>query len=110
MSVDFNLLENVEFRFALADSDDKFSIQLNTFLCAVLDKFDSTDKTVQKKVMDICQHVTKRIQSNVELKLPLPQLMSLFSLSTKRPLVLNFCVVFIETALKRSSPQVSQSK
>ena len=44
------LLDNVELRFALADSDAQLEKTLNTFLCPVLLKLASPAENVRAKV------------------------------------------------------------
>lgn len=57
------LVNKVDLKIALADSDQKLGALLNTFLPPLLLKLASPHAPVRKKVIEICQHVNTRIKS-----------------------------------------------
>ncbi|KAI3647613.1 hypothetical protein MP228_007834 [Amoeboaphelidium protococcarum] len=77
MSADLSLLEQVEFKFALADSNEKLQICVNQFLAAMLLKLDSEDQAVRDKVIVIVDHLKARLNDSVTL--PLGQLVQLYA-------------------------------
>ncbi|KAJ3148226.1 hypothetical protein HDU89_004822 [Geranomyces variabilis] len=99
------LLENVEMRFALADTNDRFEKAVATFLPPVLLKLDSPHKTVQTKVMAVCSHVSKRLKSNPEIKVPMSALLDLFSSAKSSVLLRNFCLIYLDLGFARSTKE-----
>lgn len=57
------LVNKVDLRIALANSDAQLAAQLNVFLAPLLLKLASPHPAVKKKVIEICQHVNARIKS-----------------------------------------------
>ncbi|KAF9918544.1 hypothetical protein BX616_007987 [Lobosporangium transversale] len=101
---DLELLDNVELRFALAESDAQLEKTLNTFLCPVLLKLASPAENVRAKVVSILTHINRRVRPKPEIKLPVPALLKQFSDSSS-PLVKNFTLIYIELGYERISLQ-----
>lgn len=57
------LVNKVDFKIVLADTDQKLSTLLNTFLPPLLLKLASPHAAVRSKVIEICQHIGTRIKS-----------------------------------------------
>jgi len=100
---EIELLENVELRIALAKTNEQFEKCLNVFLCPVLLKLGSPHDNVRQKVMSICNHVSKRIKSNTDIKLPTDKLLELFTSDNSSNFVSNFSLLFLEIAFNRST-------
>lgn len=65
------LLDNVELRFALADTDAQLEKTLNTFLCPVLLKLASPTEAVRSKVDSHLDHfpaINKEYLSRMDIK------------------------------------------
>ncbi|KAF9574748.1 hypothetical protein EC968_005534 [Mortierella alpina] len=97
---DLELLDNVELRFALAESDSQLEKTLNTFLCPVLLKLASPTEKVRAKVIAILTHINKRIRPKPSIKLPLHPLLLQFSQNSS-VLVKNFTLIYIEMGYER---------
>ncbi|KAF9951012.1 hypothetical protein BGZ72_007436, partial [Mortierella alpina] len=97
---DLELLDNVELRFALAESDPQLEKTLNTFLCPVLLKLASPAENVRAKVIAILTHINKRIRPKPSIKLPLHPLLMQFSHNSS-VLVKNFTLIYIEMGYER---------
>jgi proteasome component ECM29 len=100
------LLENVEFRFALADTDAKFEKAISTFFAPVLLKLDSPHESVRQKVTAICGHVSKRLKANTNLAVPVESLLNLFTTDPSKPagpgpLVKSFALIYLEMGFAR---------
>ncbi|KAF9434869.1 hypothetical protein BGZ76_007269 [Entomortierella beljakovae] len=97
---DLKLLDNVELRFALAESDGQLEKTLNTFLCPVLLKLSSPFENVRSKVIGILTHINKRVRPKPEIKLPVATLLEQFSTNSS-VLVKNFTLIYIEIGFER---------
>ncbi|KAJ3021840.1 hypothetical protein HKX48_007616 [Thoreauomyces humboldtii] len=100
---ELGLLDNVEMRFAVSDTNERFEKAVGTFLSPVLLKLDSPHKPVQAKVMAICSHVSKRVKANQNIKLPMSSLIDLFSQPTSSGLLQSFSLIYIDLGFARSS-------
>ncbi|KAG0080886.1 hypothetical protein BGZ90_010926 [Linnemannia elongata] len=97
---DLELLDNVELRFALAESDSQLEKTLNTFLCPVLLKLASPAENVRAKVVSILTHINKRVRPKPAIKLPVTPLLQQFS-TNGSVLVKNFTLIYIEMGYER---------
>ncbi|KAF9363389.1 hypothetical protein BGX34_004264 [Mortierella sp. NVP85] len=97
---DLQLLDNVELRFALAESDAQLEKTLNTFLCPMLLKLASPAENVRAKVISILTHINKRVRPKPSIKLPVTALLQQFSTSSSL-LVKNFALIYIEMGYER---------
>ncbi|KAK3816198.1 MAG: proteasome stabiliser-domain-containing protein [Benniella sp.] len=97
---DLQLLDNVELRFALAESDAQLEKTLNTFLCPILLKLASPAENVRAKVIGILTHINKRVRPKPSIKLPVTALLQQFSTSSSL-LVKNFALIYIEMGYER---------
>ncbi|KAL2912896.1 proteasome component M29 [Polyrhizophydium stewartii] len=98
---ELDLLENVELRLALADTDDKFQRTIGNFLGPVLLKLDSPHEPVRQKVIGMCNHVNKRLKSSPDIQVPVEALVKLFTAPTASALLRNFALIFIELGFAR---------
>ncbi|KAF9912670.1 hypothetical protein EC991_009406 [Linnemannia zychae] len=99
---DLELLDNVELRFALAESDAQLEKTLNTFLCPVLLKLASPAENVRAKVVSILTHINKRVRPKPAISLPVTPLLQQFS-TNGSVLVKNFTLIYIEMGYERLS-------
>ncbi|KAF9547279.1 hypothetical protein EC957_008628 [Mortierella hygrophila] len=97
---DLELLDNVELRFALAETDPQLEKTLNTFLCPVLLKLASPAENVRAKVVSILTHINKRVRPKPAIKLPVMPLLQQFSTNSS-VLVKNFSLIYIEMGYER---------
>ncbi|GJJ74422.1 proteasome component ECM29 [Entomortierella parvispora] len=97
---DLQLLDNVELRFALAETDAQLEKTLATFLCPVLLKLASPVEAVRAKVVGILTHINKRIRPKPSIKLPLAPLLQQFS-DNGSVLVKNFTLIYVELGFER---------
>ncbi|CAG8556325.1 12390_t:CDS:10, partial [Acaulospora morrowiae] len=102
-SKEIELLENVELRFALAETDVQLEKTLNIFLSPVLLKLASPHEEVRKKVIDVLTHINKRVRPKNDIKLPLIPLIDLVCTEkvTKSAFVKNFAIMYLEMAYNR---------
>ncbi|KAF9401765.1 hypothetical protein BGX21_000669 [Mortierella sp. AD011] len=99
---DLQLLDNVELRFALAETDPQLEKTLNTFLCPILLKLASPVEVVRSKVIAILTHINKRVRPKPDISLPVTALLQQFSTNTS-VLVKNFTLIYIEIGFERIS-------
>ncbi|KAJ3113217.1 hypothetical protein HDU96_003651, partial [Phlyctochytrium bullatum] len=107
---ELELLENVELRLALADTNAKFQKSLDMFLGPILLKLESPHDAVRNKVMAMCGHISKRLKSTPELGMPVKQLLDLFAINPQRKgqFVYNFALIYIEMAFARMKQEEAQ--
>ncbi|CAJ0635937.1 5501_t:CDS:10 [Entrophospora sp. SA101] len=100
---EIELLENVELRFALVDSDQQLEKLINLFLTPVLLKLQSPHEVVRTKVMSVLGHINKRIKSKSNIKLPLNTLINIVCTEnvTNSNFVKNFAIMYLEMAYER---------
>ncbi|GBC07937.1 hypothetical protein RclHR1_00780017 [Rhizophagus clarus] len=100
---EIELLENVELRFAIAETDQQLEKTLNIFLSPVLLKLESPHEVVKTKVMSILAHINKRVRPKSNIKLPLVPLLDLVCTEkvTKSIFVKNFGIMYLEMAYDR---------
>lgn len=67
---ELSLINKVELRIALADSDQKFQSALDLYLCPLLLKLSSIHGAVRQEILKFIQHLIPRINSYREIKLP----------------------------------------
>ncbi|KAI5293790.1 proteasome component M29 [Ascosphaera acerosa] len=101
---EMRLVEAVEMRIALADSDAKLEELLNKYLAPLLLKLLSPSCEVHRKVVAICSHINTRIKPIENLKLPVPALLRQFRENTW-PILRNFDLLYIKEGLQRMSPE-----
>ncbi|KAJ1549267.1 hypothetical protein HK405_006790 [Cladochytrium tenue] len=104
--IESELLEKVEFRFALADTDAKFERALETSLAAVISLLGSTNAEIRTKSTSLCSHAMKILKSNAALKVPVGSLLDVWSPANlseapANPLILNFALLFLEVGFGR---------
>ncbi|CAG8534937.1 9628_t:CDS:10 [Funneliformis mosseae] len=100
---EIDLLEKVELRIALAETDQKLEKILDTFLSPILLKLESPHEVMRTKVMSILSHINKRIRPKTNIKLPLIPLLDLVCTEkvTKSIFVKNFGIMYLEMAYNR---------
>jgi proteasome component ECM29 len=67
---DLQLIQKVELRFALADTNEKFQSALNVYLAPLLLKFASNDKQAKLQLGKTIKFLLSKFNSTPELKLP----------------------------------------
>ncbi|KAH9265590.1 hypothetical protein BASA84_001594 [Batrachochytrium salamandrivorans] len=98
---EIELLENVELRMALADTDIKFEKIILNFLAPVLLKLDSPHDVVRQKVISMCSHAKTCLKSSSSIQVPVEALLKMFILPTSSILLRNFALIFIEIGFPR---------
>lgn len=98
---ELSLIEKVELRIALADSDQKLQSMLDTYLAPLLLKLASEYVSVRNKVISVCQHLTTRIKPQ-NIRLPVKSLLTQFK-DNHNPLVRHFDLVYIQQGFSRLS-------
>ncbi|KAF9430239.1 hypothetical protein BGZ94_007776 [Podila epigama] len=96
MADDLKLLDNVELRFALAETDAQLEKTLKTFLCPVLLKLASPVEAI----IGILTHINKRVRSKSAVQLPVDALLQQFS-TNDVAMVRNFTLIYIEMGFER---------
>ncbi|KAJ3123506.1 hypothetical protein HK098_001853 [Nowakowskiella sp. JEL0407] len=95
------LLENVEMKFALSDTDEKFEKAVSIFLAPVLLKLNSPHQQVRTKVTEICAHVNKRLKSSPSIKIPTKAILDQFGNASSSNLLRNVALIYLEMGASR---------
>lgn len=66
---ELQLINKLEFRIALEKNDEKLQSMLNVYMVPLLLKLKSPHAEVQQKVVEVCQHVTTRLETS-DIQLP----------------------------------------
>ena len=98
---ELELINKLEFRIALADSDEKIETILDKFLCALLLKLASEHISVRNKTIAVCQQVNKRIAPS-SIRLPLLALLKQFK-ENESYLVRQFDLSYIQRGFNASA-------
>ncbi|KAI9024387.1 proteasome stabiliser-domain-containing protein [Phycomyces nitens] len=105
MTSELELLENVELKLALCNTDAQLETNIRIFLPPILLKLMSTDDRARKKVMEILSHINKRVKANQRIRLPFDALLAQFSDKSVSVFVKNFTVIYLEMAVQRMDPE-----
>ncbi|GMM44700.1 Ecm29 protein [Pichia kluyveri] len=105
---DLQLIQKVELRFALADSNEKFQSALNLYLAPLLLKFTSNDKNVKLQLGKTVKFLLSKFNATPQLKLPvldlLNQIKSPNIKSNEDPtIVQSYSLLFLSKAIPRLS-------
>ena len=98
---DISLLENVLMRLAVVE-DNKLESQLNSLLTPVLAKLSTPHEPVRKKVLEVLSHINKRVKPNQNIRLPLQDLVEIYTDATTTPFMTNFIILYLELAFNRA--------
>ncbi|KAL8938334.1 MAG: hypothetical protein Q9211_003256 [Gyalolechia sp. 1 TL-2023] len=96
---ELSLVNKVELRIALTDSDTKLESILNTYLPPLLLKLASDHSSVRNKVISICQHINTRIKSP-HVRLPVGDLLKQYK-ENNNALIRHFDILYIQQGLDR---------
>ncbi|KAE8147028.1 proteasome stabiliser-domain-containing protein [Aspergillus avenaceus] len=96
---ELNLISNVEFKVALADTDEKLVALLNKYLAPLLLKLGSESLAVRNKVITVCQHINNRVQAP-SITLPVAALLKQFK-DQKSQLIRHFDLIYIQQGIDR---------
>ncbi|KAF3393848.1 Proteasome component ECM29 [Penicillium rolfsii] len=96
---ELSLIGKVEFRIAMADSDEKLQSLLMTYLAPLLLKLSSDSVAVRNKVISVCQHVNARVK-NPSIQLPVAALLKQFK-EQKSQLVRHFDLIYAQQGIDR---------
>ncbi|CAO3594598.1 unnamed protein product [Absidia cylindrospora] len=102
---EIQLLENVELKLAMCNTDAQLEKTIGVFLPPVLLKLSSPHEQTRKKVMDILSHINKRTKFNENVKLPFDSLLAQFSDDKISTFVKNFTIIYLDLSVKRMSPE-----
>ncbi|KAK5076267.1 proteasome component M29 [Lithohypha guttulata] len=98
------LIEQLEFRIAAADSNDKLQNILQKFLSPLLLKLATEDAQNRNLTIKVCQYIKQRLQIDQSIQLPVEALPKVFQQSSNA-FVKQFSLLFIQQGLDRLSPQ-----
>ncbi|KAJ5477232.1 hypothetical protein N7539_007376 [Penicillium diatomitis] len=96
---ELSLVGKVEFRIAMADSDEKLESLLMTYLPPLLLKLSSDSVAVRNKVISVCQHVNTRVK-NPSIQLPVAALLKQFK-EQKSQLIRHFDLIYAQQGIDR---------
>lgn len=94
------LVDKVELRIALTDTDQKFQTVLGTYLAPLLLKLASEHVSVRNKVISICQHINTRSKPQ-NIRLPVTALLQQFKNNPTSPLIRHFDLLYIQQGITR---------
>ncbi|KAI5306570.1 proteasome component M29 [Ascosphaera pollenicola] len=97
---ELRLVNAVEMRIALADTDEKLQELLKKYLPPLLLKLASKSLDVRQKVISICQHINTRLRPLTRFRLPVRALLQQFK-EEKNTLVRNFDLTYLKLGLER---------
>ncbi|KAI9781992.1 MAG: proteasome component M29 [Geoglossum umbratile] len=97
---ELSLINKVELRIALADSDLKLEAVLKTYLAPLLLKLASEHVGVRNKVISICHHINTRVKPP-SIKLPVAALLKQFKEHPSTPLIRHFDLTYVQQGLDR---------
>ncbi|KAI5290870.1 proteasome component M29 [Ascosphaera aggregata] len=97
---ELRLVDAVELRIALAETQEQLEQLLNKYLAPLLLKLASDSPEVRKKVIAICQHVNLRLRPLKTFKLPMAALLEQFR-QVENSLVRSFDLVYVKQGLNR---------
>ncbi|KAK9237680.1 proteasome stabiliser-domain-containing protein [Lipomyces kononenkoae] len=106
-STELALVNKVEMRIALANTDEKLEALLKVYLAPLLLKLASPHEDVRNKVVSICNHINTRIKSR-SISLPTESLLAQFKtakVESESILMRNFCLMYIQMAVDRLTPE-----
>ncbi|KAJ5328506.1 hypothetical protein N7452_008896 [Penicillium brevicompactum] len=96
---ELTLIGKVEFRIAMADTDEKLQTLLGTYLTPLLLKLSSDSVDVRNKIISVCQHVNTRVK-NPSIQLPVAALLKQFK-EQKSQLVRHFDLIYAQQGIDR---------
>lgn len=96
---ELSLIGKVEFRIAMADTDEKLQSLLQTYLAPLLLKLSSDSVAVRNKVMSICEHINTRVKAP-SIQLPVAALLKQFK-EQKSELVRHFDLIYAQQGIDR---------
>jgi len=99
-SKDIQLLETVLTRFAMCE-DEQLEKQLKTLLIPVMQKMNTSNEVVKKKVLEVLGHVNKRVKPLQSIKLPIRELTELFLKEPPTSLVCSFIIMYLDMGFGR---------
>ncbi|KAJ6092920.1 hypothetical protein N7486_008209 [Penicillium sp. IBT 16267x] len=96
---ELSLIGKVEFRIAMADTDEKLQSLLQIYLPPLLLKLSSDSVAVRNKVISVCQHVNTRVKDPT-IQLPVAALLKQFK-EQKSQLVRHFDLIYAQQGIDR---------
>ncbi|KAI9320591.1 proteasome stabiliser-domain-containing protein [Dichotomocladium elegans] len=102
---ELQLLENVELKIAMCDTDAQFERCIDLFLTPVLLKMASPHEQVRKKVMGILSHINKRTKPNPSIKIPFDKLIQQLTDEKVSIFVKNFTIIYLEMGVERMTSE-----
>ncbi|KAJ5996552.1 hypothetical protein N7522_008212 [Penicillium canescens] len=96
---ELSLIGKVEFRIAMADTDEKLQSLLQTYLAPLLLKLGSESVAVRNKIISVCQHVNARVKAP-SIQLPVAALLKQFK-EQKSQLVRHFDLIYAQQGIDR---------
>jgi len=96
---ELSLIGKVEFRIAMADTDEKLQSLLQMYLAPLLLKLSSESVAVRNKVISVCQHISARVKAP-SIQLPVAALLKQFK-EQKSQLVRHFDLIYAQQGIDR---------
>ncbi|KAG2227610.1 hypothetical protein INT45_002295 [Circinella minor] len=100
-SNELQLLENVELKIAMCNTDAQLERCINLFLTPVLLKLASPHEQVRRKVMELLSHINKRAKLNKSIKLPFEALLQQYMDDKLSAMIKNFTIIYLEMCVDR---------
>ncbi|KAJ8667078.1 hypothetical protein QAD02_008740 [Eretmocerus hayati] len=95
------LLDRVFLRLVSAETDDQFESAICKFLPAVLLKLSSSQNGVRERVMELLNHVNRRLKSRPQVQLPVEGLLLQYQDPSATAFVINFTIIYIKLGYPR---------
>lgn len=107
-SQELQLIQKVELRFALADTNEKFQSSLQLYLAPLLLKFASSDKEVRVQLGKTVKFLLSKFNATPELKLPYKALLDQVKSPNLKPgqdpaVVQSYTLLFLSKSIPRLS-------
>ncbi|KAJ1956896.1 proteasome component M29, partial [Linderina pennispora] len=97
------LLESLELRFALANSDDSLQKLVTTLLVPLLEKLDTAGGPVRAKVIALLGQINKKLRGHPQVTIPTDALFqSTFGGSSSSAYSQSFKLMYVTTAVERA--------
>ncbi|KAJ5130149.1 uncharacterized protein N7515_006188 [Penicillium bovifimosum] len=96
---ELSLIGKVEFRIAMADSDEKLQSLLGTYLAPLLLKLGSDSVEVRNKIISVCQHINTRVKAPT-VQLPVAALLKQFKEQNSQ-LIRHFDLIYAQQGIDR---------
>lgn len=102
---DVQLLDRVLFKFAMVSDAAAVEGAVASFLVPVLSKLASPAPITRNKVLEVLNHISKRVRSQTNIKLPLADLVQQYVAPDASAFVQNLNIIYLEMAFDRATKE-----